>query len=161
MASTVVLVGLWIAQRDRVGMARATTQLGTALMGMAQPVAAARALEEVFGLVQDLESEPDVVRLLTELSRAYANAQDPRALATADRALSAAERLELAPSIAEALVNRALALGYAGRLQEPIAILRGVLQYEEAHGLALTRLRTLNNLASTVATDSKTSSFII
>ena len=140
-------------QGDRVGVARATTTLGVALNNASQPVAAAKVLEEAFAEVGDLETEPAVVRGLTELSRAYGNAQDPRALATADRALAAAETLELSPSIAEALVNRALALSYNGRLQEPIAILRGVLPFAEAHALPDTRLRILNNLAASLGAE--------
>jgi tetratricopeptide (TPR) repeat protein len=66
----------------------------------------------------------------------------------ADRALALAEPLELMPVIAEALINRALALTYAGRLQEPLAILRGVLPLAEAHGLGDSQLRALNNLSA-------------
>jgi class 3 adenylate cyclase len=149
------------AQGDRVGVARVTTQIGLNLNNSSQPVAAAKVLEAAFAELSDLESEPDVVRLVTELARAYGNGQDARALATADRALAAAERLELTPAIAEALVNRALALGYAGRLQEPMAILRGVLPMTEAHGLVATRLRAMNNLAATLGTENLRSTYEI
>jgi tetratricopeptide (TPR) repeat protein len=138
---------------DRVDVARATTALGVTFNNMSQPIAAAKLMEEAFAEASDLESEPDVVRLLTELARAYANGQDPRALATADRAVAAAERLELTPTIAEALMNRGLALAYAGRLQEPIALLRGVLALAETHGLGQTRLRALNNLAAALSSE--------
>jgi class 3 adenylate cyclase/tetratricopeptide (TPR) repeat protein len=138
---------------DRIGVARATTALGITLNNMSQPVAAAKVMEDAFAETADLEAEPDVVRLVTELARAYANGQDARALATADRALAAAERLELTPTIAEALLNRALALALAGRLQEPIALLRGVLALSETHGLVLTRLRALNNLGASLSAE--------
>ena len=141
------------AQGDRVGVARATTAMAIGMNGTGRPLAAANVLEEALAGVDDLEAEPDVVRLLTELSRAYAIAQDPRALATADRALAAAENLELGPSITEALVNRALALTNIGRLQEPIAILRGILPFAEAQGVADTQLRILNNLAATLGNE--------
>src|SRR5439155_14763608 len=91
------------------------------------------------------------IRLIAELARAYGNARDPRALAMADRALELAEPLELTPVIAEALINRALTLTYSGRLQEPIAILRGVLPIAEAHGLVDSQLRALNNLSAGLA----------
>jgi len=135
-------------QGDRTGVARTSALLGMALTNDGQPIAAAAVLETAVAETADLESEPDVVRLLTELSRAYARVRDPRALELADRAIAAAERLELIPSVAEALVNRALALGFAGRSQEPIAILRGVIPLTEAHGLIQTRLRAGNNLSA-------------
>jgi class 3 adenylate cyclase/tetratricopeptide (TPR) repeat protein len=141
------------SEGDRIGVARATARVGTDLNNAAQPFAAAKLLEEAFAEVADLETEPDVIRLLTELARAYGNAQDDRALATADRALAAAERIEDVRSIAEGLANRALALAYMGRLQEPIAINRGVLPLTEAHGLVVTRIRVLNNLAAGLATE--------
>ena len=135
-------------QGDRLGVARATTALSTALHGKFQPVAAVDPLETAVAETAELETEPDVIRLIAELSRAYGNARDPRALATADRALALAEPLELVPVIAEALINRALALTYQGRQQEPIAILRGVLAMAEARGLVHSQLRALNNLSA-------------
>ena len=133
---------------DRLGVARATTALSTTLHGKFQPIAAVKPLEQAVAETADLESEPDVIRLIAELARAYGNARDPRAIETADRALALAEPLELVPVIAEALINRALALTYAGRLQEPIAILRGVLPMAEANGLVDSQLRALNNLSA-------------
>jgi hypothetical protein len=38
-------------------------------------------------------------------------------------------------------------------MQEPIALLRGVLALAETHGLGLTRLRALNNLAAALSTE--------
>jgi class 3 adenylate cyclase/tetratricopeptide (TPR) repeat protein len=135
-------------QGDRIGIARATTALATVLQNRFQPVAAVGPLEMAVAETTGLEAEPDVIRLIAELSRAYANARDPRALATADRALALAEPLELMPVIAEALLNRALALSLVGRVQEPTAILRGVLPIAEAYDLAATQLRALNNLSA-------------
>ncbi len=135
-------------QGDRIGVARTSTALSTTLHSKFQPVAAVAVLEAAAADTAGLETEPDVIRLIAELSRAYGNARDPRALATAERALALAEPLELMPVIAEALINRALALSYMGRLYEPTAILRGVLPMAEAHGLIDSQLRALNNLSS-------------
>ncbi len=135
-------------QGDRIGVARTSTALSTALHSQYQPVAAVAVLEAAAADTAGLETEPDVIRLIAELSRAYGNARDPRALATAERALALAEPLELMPVIAEALINRALALSYMGRLYEPTAILRGVLPMAEAHGLIDSQLRALNNLSA-------------
>ena len=122
-------VGWYRAHGDRVAVARAATALGLVLQNGCETSAAVKVLEEAVAETSDLETEPAVVRLLTELARSYGNAGDPRALATADRALAAAERLELMPALVEALLNRALALSLAGRLHEPIAILRGVIPW--------------------------------
>jgi class 3 adenylate cyclase/tetratricopeptide (TPR) repeat protein len=146
-------------QGDRIGVARTSTALSTALHAMYQPVAAVAVLEAAAAETAGLETEPDVIRLIAELSRAYGNARDPRALATADRALALAEPLELMSVIAEALLNRALALAFMGRVQEPMAIVRGVLPMAEAHGLAAVQLRALNNLSAGLALEDLRSSF--
>ncbi len=147
------------AHGDRLGVARATTALSTALVAKFQPVAAVGPLERAVEETADLETEPEVISLIAELSRAYANARDPRALATADRALALAEPLELLPVIAEALLNRALALSFMGRVQEPNAILRGVLPLSEAHDLPATQLRALNNLSAGLDNDDPRAAF--
>jgi len=138
-------------QGDKVGVARATTVLATALVNRLQPVAAVALLERAVAETAGLEGEPDVISLIAELSRAYGNARDPRALATAERALALAEPLELMPVIAEALLNRGLMLANMGRVQEPIAINRGVIPLAEAHGLVRSHLRALNNLSAGLA----------
>jgi class 3 adenylate cyclase len=138
------------AQGDRIAVARSTTVLSTLLIHQERPVAAVTILDAALAEAAGLEAEPEVIRLIAELSRAYANAQDPRALEFAERVLAAAEPLELMPVIAEALINRAFALSNLGRLHEPLAILRGVLALAEAHGLVDSQLRALNNVASTL-----------
>ena len=138
---------------DRVGVARATTALSTALHGQWQPVKAVAPLERALAETEDLESEPAVIRLMAELARAYANARDPRATSIADRALALAEPLDLAPVIAEALLNRALALTYSGRVQEPLAIDRGVVALAEGYGLVDSQLRAMNNVAAGLTWD--------
>ncbi len=150
------------AHDDLRSVARATALLGSTLIGLSQPIAAAKVIEageaETDTLVDD---DPSVVRLLTELSRAYAIAGDPRATATADRALEAAERLDLVPSIAEALVNRALALGFTGHHDETVALLRGTLVLAEANGLGSTRLRAINNLSATLEDDDPREALVV
>ncbi|MGZ3640642.1 MAG: AAA family ATPase [Candidatus Limnocylindrales bacterium] len=133
---------------DRASVARLSAAMGRLLIDNNQPAAAIPIMEQALGEGVAPTTAPEEVGLLAELSRAYAITFDPRALATADRALAAAETLELAPAIAEALINRALALTFAGRLQEPSAILRGVLPFAERHGLVRSQLRAMNNLSA-------------
>jgi tetratricopeptide (TPR) repeat protein len=144
-------VAAYRRQGDLVGVARATTVLAMGLVNRFQPVAAVGLLEKAVAETAGLESEPDVISLIAELSRAYGNTRDPRALPTADRALALAEPLELMPVIAEALLNRGLILANMGRVQEPIAINRGVIPLAEAHGLVRSHLRALNNLSAGLA----------
>ena len=139
----------WYRQQgDRIAVARTSTNLSIALHKMLQPITSVAVLEAAAAETEGLESEPDVIRLIAELSRAYGRSLDPRALETADRALALAEPLELMPVIAEALLNRALALAVMGRLQEPIALLRGILALAETHDLAAAQFRAFNNLAA-------------
>jgi len=133
---------------DRLGVARAATGLSLVLHERYQPGQAIPILEAAIAETVGLETEPDVIRLLAELARAYGNTRHPRALEVADRVLELAEPLDLMPVIAEALINRALVLTYAGRFHEPTAILRGILPIAEAHGLVRAHIRALNNLAS-------------
>ncbi|MBA2373520.1 MAG: AAA family ATPase [Chloroflexi bacterium] len=136
------------AQGDLLGVARTSTALSIALHATYQPVASVAVLEAAVADTAGLETEPDVIRLIAELSRAYGNARDPRALATAERALALAEPLGLVSVIAEALLNRALTLAYMGRVHESMAINRGVLPMAEAHDLGAAHVCALNNLAA-------------
>jgi tetratricopeptide (TPR) repeat protein len=138
---------------DLHGAGRAATGISIALHNLYRPAEAVAILEEVVALTAGMETEPDVVRLMAELARAYGNTRHPKALETADRVLELAEALDLMPIIAEALINRALVLSFAGRHYEPDAILRGVLPLTESNGLVWPQLRALNNLAAGMIND--------
>ncbi len=144
---------LYRRQGDRLGIVRVATGMSTALHNLGQPRAAAEGLEAALGQAAGLEAEADVVRGLVELGRAYANGGDPRALETSERASIAAERLDAMPVIVEALINRALVLGYANRDNEANALLRGIVPLTVEHGLGQSRIRALNNLAAGVSMD--------
>jgi class 3 adenylate cyclase len=138
---------------DLHGMARAATGVSIALMNYYSPAETIPVLEQVLAEAQAIEDEPEGIYLLAELSRAYANTRHPKALELVDRVLERAERQHLMKVIGEGIVNRALVLGYMGRLHEPIALLRGVLPLIEARGMTRTHLRALNNLAVGLASD--------
>jgi class 3 adenylate cyclase/tetratricopeptide (TPR) repeat protein len=146
-------LALYRALDDRRGIARCATGISIVLHNLYRPGDVIALLEEVVELTADMESEPDVLRVLTELTRAYANTRHARALETADRTLGLAERLDAIPIIAEGLINRALVLNYAGRYYEPATILRGLLPLAESHGLTWAQMRALNNLAVGVFDD--------
>jgi hypothetical protein len=71
----------------------------------------------------------------------------------ADRALVAAERLDLIGDIADAMNTRALGLQIVGRFREASTNLRGVLALAKEHGLVAAELRAYNNLSFMLATD--------
>ena len=84
--------------------------------------------------------------LKSQLARALMfSGEARRAVAVSDEVLEAAERANLVPLIADALVTRGTALASAGRLYEGGGVIEAARQLAEAHGLTLTLLRALNN----------------
>jgi tetratricopeptide (TPR) repeat protein len=138
---------------DLLGAARAAAGQSIVLHYLSRPGDAIPVLEQIAGEMAGREAEPNVVRMLAELTRAYANSGHPKALETADRVLTLAERMDDIDLIVEALINRSLVLVYSGRHHESTALLRGVLALAEANDLVWPELRALNNLASELQTD--------
>ena len=105
---------------DAVRVARANAERGSVVL-YAGHLARARDL-----LVAALEEAPADMpdearaRLLANLSRAHMRlSQDVEAIATADQSLAIAEPLDLDDVVAEALTNKASALGRVGRWRNP------------------------------------------
>ena len=136
------------AHGDQEGVVRVALAQGRLFADQGQPVSAIRAMEVAVPGEGGAASTPAYPALLAELSRAYSFTADPRALETADRALALAEARDIPAAIAEAMINRALALTMAHRTAEPEALLRGAIHYAERHGLARSSMRAINNLAS-------------
>ncbi|MGZ6259077.1 MAG: ATP-binding protein, partial [Candidatus Limnocylindrales bacterium] len=141
------------AQGDRAGVVRVALAQGRLLIDQGQSASAVRAMESAVPVGDSASSAPAYPSLLAELSRAYAFTDDPRALETADHALSLAEAQEVPAAIAEALIDRALALSMKDRIAEPEALLRGAIHFSERHGLARSTMRAINNLSSGVFLD--------
>jgi class 3 adenylate cyclase len=141
------------AQGDREGIVRLALAQGRLLIDQGQPASAIRAMDVTDAKGPETSSAAGYPALLAELSRAYSFTDDPRALETADRALALAEARKIPAAVAEALVNRALALSMAHRTAEPDALLRGVIHFADRHGLSRSSMRALNNLASSAFLD--------
>jgi class 3 adenylate cyclase len=141
------------AQGDQEGVVRVALAQGRLLIDQGQPASAIRAMEVSDAEGPGATSARAYPALLAELSRAYSFTDDPRALETADRALALAEAREIPAGVAEALINRALALSMAHRTAEPEALLRGVIHYADRHGLSRSSMRAINNLASGIFLD--------
>jgi tetratricopeptide (TPR) repeat protein len=134
-------------RRDTIGAARAAIPLANTFQQLGRTREAIAMLESIVADLGALPAEPDAVRVLAEFGRALMIAQDERALEVTDRALVAAEQLELTPVIAEALVTKAAALDVIGRRIEGIALVKGALEIASSNGLISTELRGRGNLA--------------
>ncbi|CAN5718265.1 hypothetical protein BH24CHL5_BH24CHL5_07280 [soil metagenome] len=130
---------------DLRGLAVAVTGMSVVLQMVYRPAEALPLLEEAIVLTSAIEDEPEQIGLLSELGRVYANTRDPRALALVDRVLAKADQRQLVPVVAEALLNRALAVYHQGRLYEAMAITRGVIDLADRYKLRRTQWRAINN----------------
>jgi class 3 adenylate cyclase/tetratricopeptide (TPR) repeat protein len=96
----------------------------------------------------------DEADLLARLARAAMRSGDNDAtIAAADRALTIAERIDDEPIVAEALANKAAALGDIGRRRESNAIYEAVLTLAQRLGMVELEIRALHNQGATVIVD--------
>jgi tetratricopeptide (TPR) repeat protein len=132
---------------DRPGVARATAALGRVMNNHLAVELATPLLETCLAEVGDLGDDPGLAALLAELARAYMFAtRTDVGMPTVDRALGMAERMELVPVIADAMITKGNLLTEFGRLREAIALQRGAAALAQASGLSSIQLRALNNL---------------
>ena len=124
----------------------ATYELGF-VMNELNDSGALAVLEPAYETLEHLDTEARVL-LAAEYARSFIFAGDfERILAPVDRALAAAERLGMYETIANGFATKGAALGYRGRIQEAIALLRGAIEIAEAHDLPRVAARAANNLA--------------
>src|SRR5207245_8418675 len=113
---------------DEAATAQAMFQLGQSLINRGDAGAAIEAYEAALAERPTSEATLDgaQARLLAGLAHAYQrHAEYERAVSAADRAMSAAERLELMPVLAQAMVTKGSSLGNIGRPREAVALLEG------------------------------------
>jgi tetratricopeptide (TPR) repeat protein len=141
-------IGLLRAAGDRSGAARVTGSLGDAMFGHYRLDAALALVEPAAGEFADLGEDPGYASLLGQLARFQMLRQVSfaAAVATADRALAIAERLDRVDLVADALVTRGVALTSMGRAYEGIGCLETGLRLAERHGLLGTEIRARTNL---------------
>jgi tetratricopeptide (TPR) repeat protein len=110
---------------DRLGAARTTASLGTALVTAQQEKAALEVLEPASAEFSDLFPDRAIVALDSALARAYVGkGEHARAIEVAERVLQAAEHGDLVEILAETLVTKGMALGGIGRRREGIGAIR-------------------------------------
>jgi class 3 adenylate cyclase/tetratricopeptide (TPR) repeat protein len=131
---------------DRGGAARSTALLGQALAGGWRTRDAIELLNAAVATYGDLENDPALASIEHQLARAYwlANEASP-ALEIADRALGRAERLEVVPLIADALITKGSLLNFVGRSYEGIAAQEAGIRLAEEQGRNQTLVRGLLN----------------
>ena len=139
---------------DEPAAARATAGMGVAMVRTGRPQEAIALLEDALRRLPDPDRSSGGVSMMSQLARAYMLHEEPRlAVEWADRALVAAERLDLIAEIADAMNTRALGLQIVGRFREASTNLRGVLALAKEHGLVHAELRAYNNLSFMLAAD--------
>ncbi len=144
-------------QGDSIAAARATARLGTTLIELLRLEPAIAALEGALSGLSSLESDPEVASFRAQLARAYVDHDDTvPALAWADRAIAAAERLDLVPVIVDALITRGSAAWSQGRPRESRALFSGALALAERHVLVASELRARSWLADLESFDDPT-----
>jgi class 3 adenylate cyclase/tetratricopeptide (TPR) repeat protein len=110
---------------DRLGAARTTAFLGTALISGKQEKAALELLVPASAEFSDLFPDRAVVALDGALAWAYVENEEPRrGLEVAERVLEAAEHGDLVEILAATLVTKGIALGGVGRRREGIGAIR-------------------------------------
>jgi len=124
---------------------RTTARLGVALLSVLRKETAVAELEAAVAelLPADVPlSDPNGVELLAQLARCcMMSDQHERCVQLTDRALAAAERLDLIPAVAELLITRGTSLSNIGRAYEGVGAIRAGLELAEQQGLAVTAIR--------------------
>ena len=134
------------AQGDRPAAARATAALAGALLASYRTAHAAATLEAAADEFADLGDDPAFVAVLGQLARAsLLTGQDARAVEVADRALAAAERLDLVALVADLLVTKGTAIGNLARQYEGSGLVEAAIRLAERNKLTATLVRARLN----------------
>ncbi len=138
------------ATGDRIAIARTTAALGASLLSARQSDSAIALLVPAATEFADLSPDPGIVRIQAQLARAYMLRQElARALEIGEPVLAAAERADLIPILADALVTKGSTLDGLGRVREGLAVIEAGERLAMANGLPATGLRGLNNRLTT------------
>ncbi|HLY14017.1 MAG TPA: adenylate/guanylate cyclase domain-containing protein [Candidatus Limnocylindrales bacterium] len=133
---------------DARGIAGVAARLGGAYLFGTRTEQAIALLEEVAAGVTELE-DPESVELIAQLGRAYyLGEQFARGIAVVDRAMAAAERLDLVRVIADGLVTKGTGLSFLGRSYEGLGTLEAGRRLAEANGFDDTSLRGALNASN-------------
>jgi class 3 adenylate cyclase/predicted ATPase len=142
------LIGLQVAAGDRRGAARSRAQLASVMLTAQRNEAALVELESAMRAMRRWGSDAAGVELAAQLARARSLIGDDReALVWAQRALAAAERLELAGIATDLLVTQGTSRIALGDAAAGLADLRAAIEQARDAGSLRTELRARNNEA--------------
>jgi class 3 adenylate cyclase len=152
---------IYRAHGDLSAVARIHAALG---LGMALTGDLDRSIAMLTPVYEELSArvdDPGVVALTASLARAHALKRQgwATAIELADRALVAAERLDLIDVVADAVITKGVGLGQSHRLREALIMLSGVMAMAEARGLVVADLRARINISQFALSDDPRLSF--
>lgn len=148
------LIGLQATAGDRRGAARSRAQLASVMLTAQRNEPALVELESAMRAIRRWGSEPAGVELAAQLARARSlMGDDAEALAWAERALAAAERLGLASVATDLLVTRGTSRIALGQSTTGLADLRAAIDQARDAGALRTELRARNNEAWALLAD--------
>ncbi len=136
---------------DASGVRRSAALLAFVLLEHLQIDSAIDVLTGELDGVDDLTVDPELPKLAGLLARArFLGGDHDAALVTADRALIAAEELELNGVVGDALVTIATVRGITGRPIEARLMLQSVIEFADRHELNAVALRAYLNLGAVI-----------
>jgi tetratricopeptide (TPR) repeat protein len=139
---------------DPVATLAATGRLGKVLIEAGEINRALEVLEAASAESATVVDEATRAGILANLARVQMRlGHSVESIAAADEALAIAERLNLEPVVAEALVNKGSALSQLGRRREAIALDEAALRMAQALPNRNFEMRVRNNLASVLGDD--------
>ncbi len=145
---------------DRAAAAGALAGMARALSRTGRWDEAAELLARGKSEYDDVATSPGGVRISATLAGLYSRRnEDAAAIAEADQALAAAERLGLVPVIVDLLVTKGTSMGTVARFHEAVALLDGAARLAERHGLAAQAMRAASMLALVVQDDDPRTAF--
>ncbi len=135
-------------QGDRPLVLRTLANLGEALLNGSKVGDALDVLGKAHEELSDLGDDPALTHLTAQLARAhFFNEDNSGAIAIADTTLTAAERLDLVPIIADTLITKGSALWNVGRSREGLGLMKAGRDLAESAGLLTTLLRGHVNIS--------------
>jgi len=133
---------------DEGAVNRMVRMLGFAYVEEQMPLEAVALLEPHLAGHTDLAGDPELARAAALWARALMlSDRDEEAAVAADRALLAAEKQELMPTVIDALITKATVIGHPGRLIEARILLEGAIALADRLDIAHSSMRGRNNFA--------------
>ena len=139
---------------DRAAIARAVALQSEILYALRQRDQSATVAREGLQAYGDMGEDPAVLRLTADLATSTAfTGLHEEATVMADRALAAAERLNMPQLACRMLTVKGSIAYFQGRLWEGIALTEGARRLAEQHGLTAESLRASMSLTNILALD--------